>query len=339
MQRCPCPFPFFLITLLLLLGVTVKGQDMHFFHFSNAGPLLSPAEAGQSEGKYRFTGGFRSQWASISNPYVSTHFSFDGKSSVIRKLKLGWGLTMVQDKAGDADYGSTGALLHLSIRIPLTEEQSLVAGASGGIMERSFDRNKLYFDEQYNGNTFDPGIFPLDLSGSPTLRYPDLALGITYVFQQEWQRYQKYGLAVHHPHRPVLSHFEDNTATLKSRWTLYHNASYVLRPDIFIQPGALLMKQGAQYEVLFGAWISRYFSQAFPERITLDAGLFTRAGDALILGIGGSHSGWNAAMSYEINYSGLKAASAWRGGWELSLGYQWHRLAPSLTNKAGCLIL
>jgi hypothetical protein len=144
---------------------------------------------------------------------------------------------------------------------------------------------------------------------------------------------------VHHPHRPQLSHFEDPAATLQSRWTLYHSASYLLRPDLFIQPGALLMKQGTHYEVLVGAWISRYYTQAFPERITLDAGLFTRAGDALILGIGGSHSGWNAAMSYEINYSGLKAASAWRGGWELSLGYQLHRLAPALTHKAGCLIL
>jgi type IX secretion system PorP/SprF family membrane protein len=328
-----------MIILLFLSGVKAKGQDMHFFHFRDAGPLLSPAEAGQSEGKYRFSGGYRSQWASVSNPYLSSHFSLDGKTSLLQKAKLGWGLTLYQDKAGDAAYGSTGALMHLSIRIPLAKKQSLVAGASGGIMERSFDRSKLYFDEQYNGSIFDPGIAALDISGSPTLRFPDIAFGITYIFRQEWQRYEKYGFVLHHPHQPVMSHFEDQSAILKSRWTLYHTSSYILRPDLFLQPGILLMKQGPQYEVLFGAWISRYFSQAFPERITLDAGLFTRAGDALILGIGGSHSGWNAAMSYEINYSGLKAASAWRGGWELSLGYQLHRLAPALSNRTGCLIL
>lgn len=316
------------------------GQDIHFFHFEGSGPLLSPAEAGSGNGKYRFSVGHRSQWASVTAPFLSNHFSLDAYIKPAGwNTKIGWGLSLQQDQAGDADFGTTGGMLSLNAMIAVAKDQNISIGMGAGFMQRKFDRNKLYYDEQFNGTTFDPGISPLDVPGDGPVSYLDLSAGVAWNRQLDLTRYYKVGFAVHHPNTPSLSFMEDNEIRLDARWTTYFMSSFPLRREFALKPAVRLMKQGSYYEYLLGSWLSYQVTSAFPERVNVEAGLFTRMGDALIVALGGHYGGWRAAMSYEVNYSGLRPASSWRGGWELNLVYELSRLAPVIERKPGCFLL
>lgn len=330
----------FAIVLVLGSLYPLLAQDIHFFHFNGSGPLLSPAEAGAARGQYRFSAGHRSQWASVTSPFLSNHFSFDTYIKPRRlKTRFGIGLSLQQDQAGDADFGTTGGMLSLNIIQPLNKQHRISIGGGLGFMQRKFDRNKLFFDEQFNGTTYDPEISPLDIIADGPVSYLDLSAGISWEMGKEDRDYRRIGLAVHHPNTPALSFLGDEQLFLDARWTLYSTMSFPGRGSVTLRPEARLMKQGSYYEALVGSWLSYRLSGGFPQRMDVEAGLFTRAGDALVLAVAGNYAAWRAAMSYELNYSGLRPASGWRGGWELNLVYQLGRLAPGIERKPACYIL
>jgi len=329
------------ITWVFLFLTSLAGaQDIHFVHFDGTGPLLSPAEAGSGQGNLRVSAGHRSQWASITVPFRSNHVSADGFLRLGQHgWRLGWGLSLQQDDAGDAGFGTAGGLVSASLSMPLKKDHRLMAGLAGGYMQRRFDRDKLYFDEQFNGLTFDPGIIPADLAGAGPVTFPDLALGLAWAWRPPGREEQGGGLAVHHPHHPGLSHLEDNSVNLDVRWSAYYSGTFEMDGGWLLQPRTRLMLQGTYFEWLLGAWMTPLIADALPEHVSVEAGLFTRAADALILGIGGNAGAWRAAMSYELNYSGLRPATGWRGGWEVNLVYQPGRLSSSVQRHPGCYIL
>ncbi|HRY98174.1 MAG TPA: PorP/SprF family type IX secretion system membrane protein [Bacteroidales bacterium] len=324
----------------LTLTAVPVAQDIHFLHFSGTGPLLSPAEAGQGKGGLRFTLGHRSQWASVTTPFLSNYMTFDASLREGRKGPgIGLGISMQQDEAGDADFGTTGAMFHLALDAALSRTQRIIMGAGAGMMQRRFDREALNFDEQFNGLVYDPDIIPMDLLGEGPLNFVDLSLGVAWIHTLNEREYRRGGLAVHHPHRPLISFLADNEVRLDRRWTAYFMGSWPLGTQWSVMPETRLMSQGPYVEWVVGGWFNRSEAGAFPEELGVDAGVFTRAGDALILALGGDLRAWHAAMSYELNYSGLRRASAWRGGYELNLVYQLGRLAPGLRRNPGCYIL
>lgn len=326
--------------LFAFLPGGMMAQDIHFFHFSGSGPLLSPAEAGNGLGKFRFSIGHRTQWASVSTPFLARHFSLDSYIPVGKSgLRLGWGLSIQQDQAGDAAFGTTGALLSLNLNVPIQKSDRIILGIGGGMMQRKFDRNQLTYDEQFNGLTFDPDILPMDIPDDGALIFPDFSAGISWLNLEGPKESSTVGLAVHHPHRPELSFYNDNSVQLDLRWSIYTMVTRPLDGPWLIRPEARFMKQGSYNEYLLGAWLTHNYSAAFPEMINVEGGLFTRAGDAAIIAIAGSHSGWRLAMSYEVNYSGLKPASAWRGAWEFNVVYNVGRLAPLLHRNPSCFLL
>lgn len=318
----------------------LHSQDIHFMHFSGSGPLLSPAEAGQGTGNYRFSLGHRSQWASVTTPFISNYLAFDTYWPVQgNAARLGFGISIQQDEAGDASFGTTGGMLALSLSLPLDRKQKLTAGVAAGMMQRRFDRNALRFDEQFNGLSFDPDIAPIDLVSGGPVNFIDLASGLTWAWEESAMDNRRFGIAVHHPQRPEVSFLEDNQVKLDVRWTAYFSGSWTMGSGWALRPEARLMKQGPNLEYLAGGWAVRRFEASFPDQMSMEGGVFTRAGDALILALGGSMHAWHAALSYEFNYSGLRKASAWRGGYELNIVYQLGRLAPGLERHPGCYIL
>jgi type IX secretion system PorP/SprF family membrane protein len=326
--------------ILLWSAAALQSQDIHFVHFSGTGPLLSPAEAGQGSGNYRFSLGHRSQWASISTPFLSNHLSFDTYWQVRKQTaRLGLGVSVQQDEAGDASFGTTGGMLALSLGLSVQRDHLLMVGVAAGMMQRRFDRDALRFDEQFNGLTFDPGIAPIDLVSGGPVNFWDMAAGASWAWEGSERESRKLGVAVHHPHRPEVSFLEDNQVRLDVRWTMYFSGAWDMGSSWSMRPEARLMKQGPNLEYLAGAWATRGFSATMHDQVNMEAGVFTRAGDALIIAVGGSMHAWHAALSYELNYSGLRKASAWRGGYELNLTYQLGRLASGLERHPGCYIL
>lgn len=135
-------------------------QDFHFSQFNQAPLVLNPALTGQFEGSYRFTGIYRSQWASISVPYTTAAFSVDAHD-FLHIEDLGMGVDINYDQSGDAQLGTFQ--IHLSgaytIAVGNTGKNKLSGGIQLGYGLKQIDPSQLSFNDQSNNNntneTFD----------------------------------------------------------------------------------------------------------------------------------------------------------------------------------------
>ena len=107
---------------LFLCAVKVFAQDPQFSQFYAAPLMLNPAMTGAFKGNYRFTGIYRSQWASIlqtnasdrkGTPVFRTYSAsvdFRTSKGFLPKDAFGFGLVLMADKAGAVDFGTIGVL-------------------------------------------------------------------------------------------------------------------------------------------------------------------------------------------------------------------------------------
>ncbi len=142
----------------------IQAQDIHFTQFTLQGLQQSPALAGNFDGNFRFAALYRNQWATIAVPYNTLGFQFDGKVYETKKFTsfLASGLLLAGDQAGDAQLRTYQAQIPLSytMYLALTKQTSLKIGSGlyAGLIHKSININNLQFDNQYNGDFFDPQI-------------------------------------------------------------------------------------------------------------------------------------------------------------------------------------
>ena len=110
---------------------------------------------------FRFAGNYRSQWGSIIAPFRTFSASYD-MHLLQGKLGadiMGIGIVASSDKAGQSELSSSRAALSFAYSKALTEGNAnyITAGIQAGFARRSFDPANLTFDNQYTGNSFDPG--------------------------------------------------------------------------------------------------------------------------------------------------------------------------------------
>jgi len=94
-------------------------QDIHFSQFYASPMTLNPSLTGKISSKYRMTGIYRSQWGSVSVPFITFSGSFDLPflQKQLKKNFLGAGLVVLNDKSG------TGALTNQSVYVSLAYHQ------------------------------------------------------------------------------------------------------------------------------------------------------------------------------------------------------------------------
>ncbi len=134
-------------------------QDIHFSQFYNTPANLNPALTGIFPGDLRFIGNYRSQWGAVPVPYRTFSGAFDTKlfhSKFGKNAFLGWGLVFNNDVAGNADL----SLSQVGGNIAYTRQLSDAVFATAGVQlmagQRSVHPNQLTFEEQWNGDIFDP---------------------------------------------------------------------------------------------------------------------------------------------------------------------------------------
>jgi hypothetical protein len=71
---------YFILTFLILsgfIGKFVSAQDVHFSQYYAAPLSMNAACTGFYSGDWRAMGIYRSQWKSVSVPYITQAFAFD----------------------------------------------------------------------------------------------------------------------------------------------------------------------------------------------------------------------------------------------------------------------
>ena len=91
--------------LIIFYAFSMHGQDIHFSQFQQIPLHYHPALTGQFEGDIRLAGIQRTQWRSVTQPFITIGGAADFNH--IKGLKeVGAGLYFMQDRAGDSEFNT-----------------------------------------------------------------------------------------------------------------------------------------------------------------------------------------------------------------------------------------
>ncbi|MFO7879548.1 MAG: PorP/SprF family type IX secretion system membrane protein [Bacteroidota bacterium] len=315
------------ITILVLLSVLkvsdLSAQDIHFSQFGKSPLHVNPAYTGMFEGNWRFSNNYRNQWSSVGIPFKTISAGFDKPFNFVAGT-LGAGVYFVNDQSGAAALTANKVYLSLSWHTQIAGHD-LSGGLQAGYVVNTFDHDPLTFPGQYNPNT---GLFDSEMPSyldtwDENVNYPDINLGVA------WSgTYGKItpvaGLSLYHINNPSLSFLRDDDAKLPLRYAVSAYADIELTEQWFARPDLYTGFTTKASNFLFGAVAGYEFPlEDLLEKIYAGGGVRTQlhSTDALIFKAGVGVMGFDVGISYDVNISGLRQASNFKGAFELSIVY------------------
>jgi type IX secretion system PorP/SprF family membrane protein len=306
------------------MGTSAQAQDPHWSQFG-ASPLnLNPANTGFFDGDYRFVANHRNQWKSVTTPFIGFSGSFESSLNGLssNRSRVATGLVFNNDRAGDSKMGTNSLMGNLSLMRAIGKDSThfIGGGLQIGVALRSIDYGALTFDEQYDGDVFNPSIGNTENFDNNSHAYMDVGLGFQYVYKSEQGLTIGLGSSVQHLNRPDDGFF---STKVKLFPRIQNHLSFVLplSTKLQLQPSALWMTQGGNNELTFGTSAQYMLSELPGRTYAFAAGAWLRSGDAVIPYVGVLYNSLRLGISYDVNTSDLDRASNGRGGYELSLSY------------------
>lgn len=319
--------------LALFSGIRTEAQDLHYSQYYNTPLIINPAKSGVFNGDHRAIMIYRNQWASVTSPYKTFGASFDMRllDKDKNNFKLGTGLMINNDVAGDAQYSITNVALNISGILNLDKHNFLSAGAGTSFEQRGISNSNLMWDEQFDGKGYNSSLHSGETQtyDSP-LSYFDLSAGINWKYSSnqatitsnDYKMFQA-GLTYNHITKPNIGYL--NQDKMYNRYTGHASAFIGINNTPYaILPSAVYQKQGPAQEILAGALFRYSMKNAskytgFIKGAAISFGLHTRFKDALIPSLNLELANWKLGFSYDSNISGLNETAKAVGGYEVSL--------------------
>lgn len=308
----------------LALSTNLNAQGIHFSQYYNAPLLLNPANTALlPENDYRIGVNYRKQWASVPVPYTTTSVYGDFQAMRNRNLTnwLGAGFAYWSDKAGNGELSVSRIDGFLAYHVQMGEFSMISAGVSAGTVQRSVDFNKLTFNQQWDGLSFNSSMSNGEAGYVSQTRFFDLATGVNYAFFPNENVYLKVGVGAAHVNQPKES-FYGQENKLGIRPTVNADVLLKLSPTIILNPSLYYTRQKAASELLFGTLFQVNVSSADDFNASLILGAFHRWNESAIGTIGLQYQHWKLMTSYDFTISTLSSNNKGRGAFELALKYE-----------------
>ncbi|MEP7128010.1 MAG: PorP/SprF family type IX secretion system membrane protein [Chitinophagales bacterium] len=312
------------ITLLVTLIFSVMAgmaQDIHYSQFYASPLTLNPALTGVNSCNYRVGIMYRNQWSSVSDdPYTTPSISFDINNVLQRIVKTGTlslGALVLNDKAGAGDLSNLTIAGSIAYQRPLNASRklNLSIGVQPGYVQKKVDFSKLTFENQFDGQSFDPTLSSNE-NYVDKFGYFDLNAGVylTYDFGKNSGVFL--GGSFFHLIPPKES-FLNSDNKLGMRIVGHGGVRIGVTDKLDIIPQVLFMSQSKAQEINLGLSLEYNIN---PD-VALFIGGYDRLGDAIIAVAGLEFKKVRLGFSYDVNTSALNAVSNNNGGFELSLSY------------------
>jgi len=315
------------IVMLLLLHGIARSQDLHFSIPSRACLQINPALTGSHPGDYRVMTAYKSQWASIGNPYQTIYGSYDMKLLQRNegKNRMGSGISFFSDQAGKTSMGITQLNLHCAYQYQIAAKQFLAAGMQVGFVQQSVNFEGIKWDNQYDGVGYDPSLPSGENSLLDNSTYLNAGAGVTWEYIHSNKIKGKLGVAAFHLTMANSSYYAGGTDKQKIRMVIHGEGELKLNEQFTLLPQLVSMLKGPEMELIAGGFVkyvtgerSKYTDATIPS--TLSLGGFYRYDDALIVGLLYEYRQLvSIGFSYDLNLSPLRVATALKGGMEFTL--------------------
>ncbi|MFH1320703.1 MAG: PorP/SprF family type IX secretion system membrane protein [Bacteroidota bacterium] len=322
--------------ILINLCNLCYAQDIHFSQFYQTPLLINPALTGSFNGDMRALINYKDQWRSIASPYKTMALSYD--AALLKKKwensYLGAGFSAFNDRVAKFNWGITQFSLSLSSIISLNEQHKVSAGLQGGIAQRSFNSTNLKWDNQFDGQNYDVALPSSETENFNSRIFGDFSAGVSWSFAKEQSTMSandhfmaNAGVALYHINKPEQNFYSYEINRLYSKLVL-HGGTYIgiKNTNITLIPSVLFLKQGPAQEINLGGMIRYRLKQeskytGFIKEAAVLFGGHYRTEDAFIPSFMLEIANFALGISYDVNTSGLRAASNGQGGVEISLRY------------------
>lgn len=312
-------------------------QDIHFSQYYTAPLLINPAATGAFSQDYRFTCNYKDQWKSVASPYKTMAASFDLKTFKTgrdKKNYLGIGLSFFSDKAGKSKLATTQANLFVAYNLRINRTNSFAAGLTGGFTQRSITLTDLKWDNQFDGNTYDPSRATGENYAFQKTMKMDMGAGLLWRYYDKNSQFRlEAGASVSHINRARMSLY-NNAYPINMKYIGHLNSQIKLGDKpVFISPQFMYSLQKPYSELMAGASVKYMLGQETRSSTslntfslissTVELGVYYRLKDAIVIAAALEYRKSIAiGISYDINTSKLNNASRYRGGMEFSLIYR-----------------
>ncbi|RMG79537.1 MAG: type IX secretion system membrane protein PorP/SprF, partial [Bacteroidetes bacterium] len=323
-----------LLTVLFLLPFLVNAQDVHFSQYYNSPLTINPALSGLSGADFRFSGTYRSQWSSALSPYTTFYGGADWMYFNPRKTNgfFSAGFVLSHDDAGDSNLKTTGIGISGAYTHALGAENFLTIGILAGLGQRTFDLNNLTWDNQFNGDVFDPNRPSRENFDNGSYFFPDMGIGLNWHGQKTDTRARlDVGVAAFHINQPNQSFSKSHEIKLPVRWSLYFLPVIQVADKIDLLLQGTAQMQGPDFEALGGGAGRFHLSTKRARELAIQLGVgyrFNSIGDAIIPGIEVHYQTWRVGFTYDVNVSGFSEATNRNGGPEITVRYIIKKVRP-----------
>ena len=313
--------------VLCMMCCEVVAQSIHFSQYYNAPMLLNPANTAlMPDNDYRLGLNYRNQWAAIPVPYNTFSAFGDFKvggntNNVNHNNWLGLGVAIFDDKAGDGNLSLLQVQGDVAYHLMLSSHTMLSLGLSGAYVQRSVNYDKLTFDTQWDGFTFNSQLPNGEKVGVIKTNYYTVGSGINFAWFPNENVYIKLGGGVANINQPTET-FYNSKNTLDYRPTGNLDMVFKTGPVLIINPSVYYTTQSGASELLAGSLFRTALTDDKRSMIQLILGGFYRLGDAAIGVVGVQVSRWQFMASYDFTMSALAPYNGSYGALEFSLIYQ-----------------
>ncbi|MCB0539255.1 MAG: PorP/SprF family type IX secretion system membrane protein [Bacteroidetes bacterium] len=332
-------FPFKIYNKFQLNGILIicsicffnatLAQDIHFSQYF-ANPIsYNPANTGFYDGSYRLGLNHKQQWPwaikgkmlNYNTTAVYGDFSFLDKK-INNTDWAGIGINYINDIAGDGNLQANKVYLSLAYHKGLDKNHKhfLSLGFVAGLVHRSVDFSKLYFNSQWVDKVgFDLTLPQQETYAKQNTLYYDLGFGLQGSNKIGDKVRLMYGYSMLHFNRPKESFYQQDNK-IGARHLLQAGVNYQVNDRIDIDASAYFTYQKKAMEILFSA-IGGFKLNNNPKQKTqkLYVGAMYRLNDAVSPLMGYQFNRTRLLINYDINLSSLTKASKGNGGFEISL--------------------
>jgi len=306
-------------------------QDLHFSQYELVPTQLNPAlTASDPDWDTRLGLVYRDQWRSVPVTYQTAQLFYDRKLDLAFLPQGEWGLgaTFLHDQAGDGQLSWSQLGLRLSYGVALNQQHRIALGLGTDVGQRAIRLEQLAFEDQYNGEVFDPNSLTAEQLDRSAAGFASLQAGVLY--QWEDRRTEKLiqaGWSTYHLNQPLIRFQDDQGIALSMRHALHLKGSKHFTEQWETLVYAHQLFQGPYFESLLRVG-ARYHTTYREEALVVGANLAHRLGDAWIPQLTLQYGPWLLGLTYDFNSSAFRTATTGRGGSELVLHYYLKQVKP-----------
>ena len=320
---------FFIFILVCVFWVCVKShaQDLHSSQPSLAAVQTNPANTGAFEGSLRFAARYRAQWLTVPVNYRTLSAELDRPFVDLGSSKISGGVRVVHDIVGDGQLQYASGGLTFGVAQKMTDRIVISAGVDFALSQKSVHLNTLKFQNQWNGDVFDPNAPNGEPLGLKTGVIPQISTGIAAHVQNPDNQRNTFtcGVAIHQLNKPIVSFQDDKTSRLAPRIASCANGAFQFSPSLDFVGFAQYQKQASYQALIAGAGLRTILGSDGDFLRSFQTTVAYRLGDAVIPTLQLDWGAWTVGFSYDINTSAFQTATQRRGAWELATVY---RLVP-----------